>query len=290
MNLDDVIIESVVDITRKSLDPLMFDFIGGSYVMKPDMVSYFTQIVDEIDSDIVNVNDAYIKGSILSFQWNENTDVDILLEVDPQIAEDDLKRIQNKIDDKFSDNVPTTTHPLQIYVLPGKYDIKNADGIYDLNSGWVKGPYNISVNMDDYFDKFHKMVSSIDISTGELRRKIIDYDMMKKLSEDEIDGLSTKVRQKLDEIDNKVDSIVSSYKHIKDMRKNAFSDEMTPQEIAKYGTKNSLPANVIFKLMERYYYLAAMRDLKSIVDNSKIDTEEEVEEVKKSIGGVNYGN
>lgn len=277
------IIESVVDITRKNLDPLVFDFVVGSYVMKPDIVSYLKQVIDEINFNIVNINNAFVKGSILSFQWNENSDIDLLLEIDQNIREEDLNKIQNKIDERYSDNVPTTTHPLQIYVLPGKYDTRKADGIYDLDSGWVKGPYNISVNIDNYYDKFHKMVSSIDISTGELKRKIIDYNMLNKLNEEEIGGLSNKINKKLEEINSKVEDIVSQYKHIKNMRKNAFSDEMTPQEISEYGSKNSLPSNVIFKLMERYYYLSMMRELKSIIEKSKIDTEEEVEEVKDSI-------
>jgi len=289
LNLNNIL-ESVIDSTRKTLDPLVFDKQGGTYAMRPDVLTFLQDVVDRISKRIVNVNDVFVKGSILSFQWLDNTDIDLLLEVD-QISEEDRRRVQDEIDENFSIDVPGTEHPLQIYVNPGKYDVNNADGIYKLDHvGWVKGPYNIRVDIDNYIDKFNKMVGSIDLASGELKRNIIDYNILKNLPRDEIEGLNEKIKQKLAEINKSVEDMVFQYKHIRNMRHNAFREDMTPKEIAEYGTKNALPENVIFKLMERYYYLKFLRDLKSLIDESDIDTDEEVEQVKKSIGQSQFGD
>lgn len=277
------IIESVIDTTRKTLDPLVFDKQGDKYVMRPDMVSFLQDVVKEIDEEVVSVNDFFVKGSILSFQWLDYTDIDLLLEIDP-VNEADRRRIQDEIDERFNINVPGTEHPLQIYVNPGKYDFKNADGIYYLDRGWARGPYNIAVNIDNYMNKFNKMVGSVDLATGELKRNIIDYNILKKLPKDEIAGLEGKIEQKLAEINDDVETLVFQYKHIRDMRHNAFREDMTPKEIAEYGTKNALPENVVFKLMEKYQYTAIMRKLKSLIADDEIE-DCEIEEIEDILRG-----
>lgn len=289
-NLDNII-ESTIDMTRKVLDPFIFNKQNDKYVIKPDIISFLQDVVDTISRDIVDVNDCFIKGSILSFQWLDNTDIDLLLEVDQNINENDRRRIQDEIDEKFSINIPGTEHPLQIYVNPGKYDMNNADGAYALDQrGWIKGPYNIAANIDNYMNKFDKMVGSVDLATGELKRKIIDYNILKKLPKEEIDGLSGKLEQKIKEINDAVEDIVFQYKHIRDMRHNAFREDMSPQEISEYGSKNLLPENVIFKLMERYYYLKMMREMKSLIDEDDIDSDKDVEQVKQSIEQSQFGD
>ena len=61
---------------------------------------------------------------------------------------------------------------------------------------------------------------------------------------------------------------------------------MTPEELTKYGTKNVLPENVIFKLLERYYYLRFMRELKILIDDNKIDTEEDMQHIIIQLGAT----
>ena len=271
--------ESVIDMTRKILDPVIFDKNGDEYTMKPEVVDFIRGVINDIDDKIVTVVDSFIKGSILSFQWNDKTDVDLLIQTNIS-SEDDRRRIQDEVDEQFSIDIPKTKHPLQIYINIGKYDERNADGIYDIDKGWVKGPYNIAVNIDDYMSKFRKTVDSIDISTGELKRDMVDYDMLKELPDGEIDGLKKKTEEKLSEINNDVEDIVFQYKHIRDMRHNAFKEDMTPKDLVKYGTKNSLPENVIFKMLERYYYLKHMYKLKSLIDNNKIDSDDDVDNIE----------
>jgi hypothetical protein len=253
--------------------------------MKCKAITYFEKILYEIDRDIIAVKDSLVKGSILSFQWNDQTDIDILIEVDEYHVQDEehRRKIQDKINDKYGHNYPGTEHPLQFYVLPGKYNPENADGIYHLEHGWVKGPYNITVNVDNYMEQFKNVVDSIDISTGQLKRNIIDYEMLKKLPADEITNLSSMLESKLDEINDDVEGIVNQFQHIKDMRHQAFNVDMTPEQIIEYGSKNSLPENVIFKMLEKYYYLQFMYELKTLGEIEHHEVDDVKDAVKNSI-------
>lgn len=278
--IDDTIFESIIDYTRKDLDPNVFNKVGDKYVIKPDIAYFICDIVRDIDANIVDVKDYFIKGSILSFQWLEETDVDLLIEA-REMSEDERRAIQNRVDERYGDiNIPGTEHPLQIYINSGQYDYINADGIYRFDTGWVKGPYNIRVDVKDYMDKFRKVVSSLDITTGELKRDIIDYNILDKLGPNEIEQLEQELNEKLQEINENIDNLILQYKHIKDMRHNAFDRQMTPQEIIKYGTKNSLPENVVFKMLERYHYMRMLSKLKEIaedgIQHSEIDDIEEI--------------
>jgi len=282
------ITESVIDATRTHLDPMIFDKVGDKYSMRPDIIGFLENVVSQINNDIVDVNDYFVKGSILSFQWLDNTDIDLLIETG--VSEEDRRRIQDEIDTTFADvDVPSTNHPLQIYINAGKYKAENADGIYRLDTGWVKGPYNISININDYLSKFNKVVGSIDLSTGELKRDIIDYEILKKLPQEEISGLQDKMNGKLKEINGDVENLVFQYKHIRDMRHNAFREDLLPRDIIKYSSKNLLPDNVTFKLLERYYYLKFLRDLKNVIGDGAIKTDSEVDKIKGVIEKSQFG-
>ncbi|MBD3407281.1 MAG: hypothetical protein GF411_14280 [Candidatus Lokiarchaeota archaeon] len=291
--LNSILSEAVIDWTRSRLDPRIFDLFNDTYIMRPEVSNFINDVVKSINDNIIDVNNYFVKGSILSFQWLDHSDVDVLVEIDDDIADDERDRLQREVDDAF-DNVliPNTEHPIQIYLNVGEYDPDNADGIYvidyarrGMSDPWVKGPYNIRVDIDDYMSKFQKVAGSIDIDTGELRRDIIDYELLKKLPYEDINNLEHRINSKLDEINDGVDDLVYQYKHIRDLRHKAFSDELTPQEIIKYGSKNKLPENVIFKMLERYYYLSMLRNLKDLTARDDIDTDnvDDVKEIIKEI-------
>lgn len=264
----DTLIESTIDWTRTRLDPDLFSFDGKSYGLRPDVSDFVKRIISEIDNNIVAVNDAFIKGSILSYQWLDDTDVDILLEID-KVDDEEWRRIQDSIDEAYDGTcIPGTSHPLQIYAHGGTYDHNNADGILYLDDrGWEKGPYNLRVDVRDYMDKFRKIASSIDMTTGELKRSIVDYDILKRLPREDVKNLYGELEITMKNIDKAVDDLTFQYRHIKDMRHAAFDREMMPAEILKYGSKNNLPENVIFKLLERYHYMDVMSKIKELYED-----------------------
>ena len=44
---------------------------------------------------------------------------------------------------------------------------------------------------------------------------------------------------------------------------------MSPDEIRKFGVKNRLPKNVIYKMLEKYHYLKFFKKLNEIMEDGK---------------------
>ena len=57
-------------------------------------------------------------------------------------------------------------------------------------------------------------------------------------------------------------------------RKDAFDKDMSPDEIRKFGVKNRLPKNVIYKMLEKYHYLKFFKKLNEIMEDGKITPDE----------------
>ena len=102
---------------------------------------------------------------------------------------------------------------------------------------------------------FQKKVDEIDLIKGELKRDIIDYDELKELTPDDIEGLQSKISDKLNEIEKGIKDIIDIGVDIDTDRRAAFDKDMTPDEIKTFGIKNRLPKNVIYKMLEKYHYL-----------------------------------
>lgn len=277
--------ESVVDWDRKTLDPKIFAHVNGEYQLKPNVAQKIKEIVKHIDEHIVPVNDYFIKGSILSKQWLETSDIDILIETN-KLTDDEWEVAQNLVKEKFNEtNLLNTKHPIQIYIQGGKYNRDNADGIYHLEKGWIKGPYDHRVNINKYIDQFKKSVKSLDLQSGELKRDIIDYELIKSLDEDEIKELKGEIDSKLNEINLSVEKLVGKYKNIRRARHGAFNNNMKPKELIEYGTKNALPENVIFKMLERYHYIDFLKFLNTAYEDKKI-VDSEIDTLKDKLSKI----
>jgi len=262
--------DSVVDPTRLTLDQQLFD----NKEPKSELIDFLKNITNEIDTIVPITGRSLIKGSILSYQWLSYSDLDLLVEID-DIDNEQFEPIKYEIKRKFDNKqVLDTKHPLQIYLFRGKYDEDNADGIYDLNKGWVKGPYNISFNELKYQKIFDDVIKTLDIKTGELRRNLIDYNILKDLPFDEIKGIKAMISKKLNDIENNINELLYKRSKIKKDRDNVFNRTMTPYEIKEYGTKNLLPQNVILKLLERYHYMKFLNILNNLFDDELIHSED----------------
>lgn len=284
MNID-VLYESIIDPTRKGLDPRVFDRHGDEYSMKTYLRSQLLDIVNKIDSSIVNVNNWYVKGSILSRQWLEWSDIDIVLEIDQDISDDEWDQIRQDIDDVYEGIVLSNTkHEIEIFPNRGEYNQDRTEGLYDVVSDeWIKGPYDMSVDLKKYAGEFNKNVRSFDLALGELERDLTDYLVYQSLDQDELSGLSDQVKSKIADIDRDVDAIIKKRDDIKLKRREAFGDD--PEEIMRYGSRQKLPANVIQKMLERYKYISLSKALKKIRksegNQDVVDSEQEIEKMKE---------
>lgn len=281
--------ESIIDPTREKLDPDVFIEEDGQFEMRPEHRNQLADLVADINENIVPVNDWLVKGSILSMQWLPWSDVDILLEIAEDIPDEQWYDIFSLLRERSAGVVlDGTEHPVEFFPQRGDYDEDRADGIYHVErSEWIKGPYDIAVDVEKYRDAFGTEVEKFDKAIGALSRDLADYLIYQSLSDSEVSALSDQVKAKIKEIDDDVGDLVQLGQEVKAARQDAFSKELTPSEIAEYGSRNELPANVVQKLLERYKYMAlwsAVRQIREMEGTEAIDHPSEIAALRQRLG------
>ena len=80
--------------------------------------------------------------------------------------------------------------------------------------------------------------------------------------------------------------LLNTYKNSKMLRRMAFDQFMTPQEIRVYGSKNQLPENILYKLLEKYYYVKFIKKIESILDDKDALELSDVPKIKQIMGDL----
>jgi len=272
------IFESVIDQSLESYSKFVFD---DHKINNPKLKDRIRQkILDDVNliNKKISVTEFFIKGSILTKQYTKDSDIDIFVRVNSGLYTEDqlkilLKPIWDEIDETYIKGVP---HPFQYYITKEKYNTDNTEAMYDVeNDEWIKRSSSKSINIDEYIDDFKKHVDQFSDFSEELRRNMIDYEILKDISTEDLAGLKLKLNKELMELNRNISDLSEVYDEVRDMRNRSFSKEMTPSEIKKYGIKTRLPGNVVFKLLERYYYLDLYKKIKNIIgDDNKLSHNE----------------
>ena len=159
-----------------------------------------------------------------------------------------------------------------------------ADGVFDVqNNKFIRRPEKEQFDKEKYMDDFGKKVMELDVVKGELVRDIIDYKELRDLSNDDVDNLQSMIRNKLDEIEDSIQSIIDTGDQVIQDRQDAFQSDMSPEEIREFGKKHKLPKNVIYKMLEKYHYLKFYKKCKDILDDGNI-TDKEIDSLKEAVG------
>ena len=87
-------------------------------------------------------------------------------------------------------------------------------------------------------------------------------------------NLQDRINDKLEEIEDSIKAIIKVGDGVDADRRAAFDSDMTPDEIQKFGIKNRLPKNVIYKMLEKYHYLNFYKKCKKILDDGKVTDKE----------------
>lgn len=281
--------ESVIDIARNSIDPTVWEFPEDNLpIIRPTIKLQILDIIEAIDR-ITPVVKFYIVGSILTKQYSPNSDIDVNVEIDPEI--DDLTRetLFQFIKRANGSLAIGTTHPINYFIVQEEFDFDKSQGVYDLaNEKWLKIPEDTDIEIDSYFNKFQNAVNGIDITTAELRRDLIDYEMLKNLSPDQVAKLGDLSAKKLDEIEDDMQFLIKAYHDVHHLRKWAFEQEMTPSEIKKFGKKYKLPENVVYKMLEKYYYIEFIKKLENILGDEEELSNSDINKIKKA--GAEFWN
>ena len=282
MRFKEFIKESIIDIPRKTYAGGVFDKADTPKpTIKPSVKK---QILDGIKTfeKFGKVVKYTLIGSILTKQYRDDADLDIniLFDIPGSQAEqekvhDSIREYQGEINGKV---IPGTKHPINYFSIidPATFSKARdmADGTFDIDTNkWIRRPEPGKFEPEKYVADFQKHVSEIDVVKGELVRDMIDYEELKSLTSSEIDNLSKLVSEKLDEIKDSINTLIDIGAKTIANRKAAFDKDMSPDEIRKFGVKNRLPKNVIYKMLEKYHYLKFFKKLNEIMEDGKITSE-----------------
>src|SRR6056300_1114360 len=283
MRFKDFLKESIIDIPRQTYAKGVFDKADTpNPVLKPSVKKLVLDGIKTFEKFGKVVKYTLI-GSILRKQYRADADLDINILFDipgskeeQEKVHDEIREYQGQINGK---NIPGTQHPINYFSIIDPVTFNKArdmaDGTFDIDSNkWIKKPEPGTFEPEKYVTDFQKRVSEIDVVKGELVRDMIVYEELKDLTGDDIKNLSSLVSKKLDEIKSSINTLIDiGDKTIAD-RKDAFSTDMSPDEIRKFGVKNRLPKNVIYKMLEKYHYLKFFKKLKEIMEDGKISSDE----------------
>lgn len=269
-----LMIEAVTDIPRDTLDPTVFNFFEDGRLPE-----FKDAIKKQINIDISKINamvsvvNFFVIGSILTPQYSSKSDIDVNVQIDAEevdlIASADLLQLMKRLNGKYATG---TTHPINYYLVTEEYNLEKTEAAYDIgNDRWIKTPEAIRPDLQSYMMRFQTMINNMDLGTGELRRDLIDFEELKYLKKEDVRDIHNLIKKKIEEISEDVRNLVSVYHDIKILRQMAFDRTLTPEEIQMYGHKNRLPENVIYKLMERYYYIKFLKHMEAILDGIEED-------------------
>src|SRR5210317_534133 len=292
MRFKDFIKESIIDIPRKTYAPGVFDRADTDNPrLKQSVINIIKNDIEKHIEPYGEVERVYIIGSILTKTYRNDADIDIDIVIKPNaIGEEEIEKVRKDLVGKFmgqvnGKNIPCTEHPINYYIQVDRQisddHLKNADGHFDvLNNMFTKVPNIPKFNIDLYIDDFNKKVQEIDVVKGELKRDIIDYDELKSLTVNDVLNLQEKIKDKLEEIEDSIIQIKDIGDDLSYQRKEVFLKDMTPDQIKTFGVANNMPANVIFKLLEKYHYITFYKKCKQILDDGVV-TDKEIESLKQ---------
>jgi len=287
--------ESIIDIPRQTYAPGVFDDADTKNPkIKDNILKLINDQLKDFEKDYPIIKTALI-GSILTKRYRNDADLDInvLFDVPKEKQEEERTNLSQKyLSAKNPDNIqgkeiPGTKHPINFYFLTSKetYDDQNnkADTVFDIkNNKFIKRPDNFVFDLNIYLKDFERKVQELDVVKGELKRDIIDYDELKELQPNDILDLQDRVNDKLEEIEDSINDIVNIGVVVDAERRAAFDTDMLPDEIRKFGVKNRLPKNVIYKMLEKYHYLTFYKKCKKILEDGEV-TDAEIDSLKEAI-------
>lgn len=281
--------ESIIDWTRSSLDP---DIVGqtenGDYYVLPEVEVAIKDAIAQF-YDIDELDEFFIKGSSLTYEWLPHKDIDIYM-VDSSLSDEKLDQVRQDIVRPFNKKyikLLDTDHPLEIYIDNAIFDTDKADVMWDLiKSEWIKEPRSVHANLPDYWDKFKETVDVYDNLSAELYRDVIDLELLQGLLEDaypeEKEQIRAELSEKLDEIEASLDEAGEEFQDILDLRHASFNKDVAEEYkemLKELQSRNLLPDNVIFKLAQRYFYLAFLKMLRDLGDSEE-NTSSKIDDVK----------
>jgi hypothetical protein len=278
--------ESIIDHERKTFAKKIFDKADTDEpIVKPSVKKYVMSGLSQFDG-LGEPQDIQLIGSILTKKYRDDADLDLNVFFKVSDKEKGLEALRKKMAEINGKPVPGTDHPVNYFAVVDKKTFKMAselaDAVYDFKTDkHLKKAESKPFDINKYVDDFQGTVGEFDLLQGELIRDLIDLKELENLGKDEINNLKTKVEQKIEEIEIDVEALLSIYSDVKQDRRDIFDTPLTKAELKKYGAKNLLPQNVVYKLLEKYFYFDLIKKVSKIIGDDGEISDKEAEKLAK---------
>lgn len=160
-----------------NLNPALWD----GEELKPEVKEKFFKVVEAFkdclkeDGVDLKVKDIVLIGSNASYNYTDQSDIDLHIIADTKNEKDDLNLLPiifNSYKSRFNDkhDINIKGHEVEVYVEPNDINAKS-NGIYSLNTGWIKKPVKEDIpNIDE--DAFNKLFSEWEDKYFDLLSKV----------------------------------------------------------------------------------------------------------------------
>ncbi len=277
--------ESVIDPPRKNYSSAIFENPEEPSPQLKDSVRLQVLEMVRTFKPFGKISLIWGVGSLFSKQYKETADLDITLVMEFETPEKKDLAVKQAISTENTVFIEGTKHPINVFV---REDVQpdRWDDIYDIvRNEWLKQTEIDFQTVTGFFNHFLKIAKKIDLTKASLERDLVDFNILSQYSPEDISKLKEMVERKIELIDSKVKILVSFYKLTHALRKASYEKEYTKEEMERIVSIGQLPANVIYKLLERYHYNSFLKRLQKVLKSSggEIDSPEEVELVKQKI-------
>lgn len=292
--------ESSIDFPREDLDVAIWEKSGDTYILREEVKSKIIDLISKYpDKDLNEIaKEIHIVGSIGTNQYGDDADIDVHIipkSID-EWSESNVNAVViwfNKNREEFDGYV--NGHPIEVYIQLDLNQDLMSDSCYSiLDNKWLVGPKIVPIDLDPYEDFSHiadeirNVVEDADVLFGELKRDVIDYEVIKiameRMSGEDKERLLQKLEDKLNELEDDIEALYKKRGEWVDARHKASKPE-TPEQALKDVelAKKWRDTNAIFKFVNRYHYLKAISNLQKLLADEKV-TPDEVDKIKSIMG------
>lgn len=277
------LIESTVMLSHLKLDPSVFTSkIDDIPVLRDSVKVQILKDIDEIRGVLPVVN-FYVVGEILSSNYTMNTDIDVAVQVDAQlidnIATAEVMHLLHTLNGRLAAD---TRHPLYYYIITYEYDMDKSEAVYDVvNEKWPKVPKEYSAAVELCATKFQDTLRSIDISSGAIKQDLIDIDAIKQMKEKDLKLLRVLLKQRLIHTKEALTMQAEIYKGLKRHLSLSLDQMGTPADILDFSNKYKLPENVLYKVLEHFYYLKFIKKIEKLLNDRDVLELSDMPEVRR---------
>ncbi len=293
--------ESLIDYPKTDLSKEVWDKVGSKYYLKQEVEGKILSLLTKHNPNLLKMaQEVRIVGSICSNQYLDDSDIDVhIIPKNPEyFNESSVRAIMKWYEIRRDElNAYVGKHPIEVYVQLKPAQDYLSYGLYlVLYDVWKKEPkitpldYDPYTDFEDVLEDVRSYVEDADSLFGELKRNVVDYEVIKGALRDMPAQSRTKLLQqlvqKLKDIEDNIEDLYKEKKEWTDLRTEHSSPE-TPEQAKQDAelVKDWKNVDATFKFINRYKYMRTIRDLYALIEDEDSLNSNDVNIIKGIIGG-----